>query len=1355
MSLCRQMPYWIVGELVTVVRYTGATRHSADIKQLVYGICQQINLVLGVDIADIPITWRDLRPYFVRLLSTFPSDKNLVLMLVDVDRLPDDEHNAHALEWLPATLNENVKLVLATGKALPHIASARLRDSLLRYENNIVRLLPEPTATCVEVFEQMLEKDGRRLTDDQRAIIGEALHACPLPLYMRFLLADAVEWTPKTVPQLPVDVPSYVIDIFDRLERRHGAVLVTHALAYISASETGVSDAEMDDLLSLDDVVLTEVYGSRAPEVRRVPTTTWLRLKVDIGYFLRRCNCDGVSLSCWDRDEFANAVTKRFLGGVRMRRETHSLMADYFMGKWSDVPKPYSLAVTPVTSAGPRRRRLEEQAPPANIRHAALRHVPHQPLILGRRSDGVAIYNVRKLKQLPGHLLASGRLTELNEQVLFNYDWLHAKICGVSLQSALDDLALGGASAEAKLVRTALTDAQSFVEADVDSLASELSGRLLSYYSTHPNVARLVRQCDTIGPRNCGVVPAFPYHQVPGGPLKHRLECPDRPTTFCLVGASGQRRVLAKDPRRAVVSAFNVDTGERLADIVTSAGDMQPTPNGRYLVMIDGEERKAIKVHDATSGAFTGQLIPMNHVHLRPKQKYAMSRICVSDMNVCALVTTEASFVCVAALGACAMRHVIGLDGRSRLCDITPDGRYLFVNDAHQVIVYDLQTLERISSAPFSSQPREISFTRDARRALLLDESGDKKIIVMLLKEGRIEFSFKIMLGEALCDDHVRHVHASHVRDMVLVRGAENLLVYNIITEQTIRHFRRPKKLPEEIRLPRSSYAPVEFTHALFSADDRFVIAAIFRSVYVWSVDSDSELPVATLQTPLGLIDQLLVTDDDVHIVTHTGGSSAVDVWSLGSAIGRISSIDSLTAPVAEIRLPDDDSLAFVRCDGSDELGIIDMRTGKLIDLLTHESPLRSFAITNDAEYALVTLKLSRVDLVNKIWHVTGRRIIYEFGAVGAHTVALRNSVAIVAVYQEHASFHAPYYVTLFRFADGSFDEYRLEPTLPFVLSAPFVTPDDKFLVAMSAASFDERLGDFVEPTIVAVDLNGPISMRTYGNDDMRDVVRMRRILHIRPYPKAMYAILVLFTKERRPTPERRRYDHCYDFMIFDVYNGVVCELIENFLTPSTALECVVFPPDVSICVDDHSHVFDMRSGAYVKRISGAPSSPPRSLALGGRVALYARGRHLLAIRIADDHCVACVDVHADITCVHVAHDERTVVVGCRDGTLVAHVLVDVDADDVTDILLAIRSRVCRPPSALAGGGDDCRRLRHRSWDKVDACDRTPSSRPPSAAIRKGPTDREVLSKVKLLERELFVPNNLWYTNRSKACVVM
>jgi len=48
-------------------------------------------------------------------------------------------------------------------------------------------------------------------------------------------------------------------------------------------------------------------------------------------------------------------------------------------------------------------------------------------------------YNVRKLCELPHHLVESGMDSELRQYVLFNYDWLHSKLSATSLPDVLAD----------------------------------------------------------------------------------------------------------------------------------------------------------------------------------------------------------------------------------------------------------------------------------------------------------------------------------------------------------------------------------------------------------------------------------------------------------------------------------------------------------------------------------------------------------------------------------------------------------------------------------------------------------------------------------------------------------------------------------------------------------------------------------------------------------------------------------------------------------------------------------------------------------------------------------------------------
>ena len=43
--------------------------------------------------------------------------------------------------------------------------------------------------------------------------------------------------------------------LFQKVEAKHGWLLVSHALAYVTAARSGISESEIEDLISLDDQV--------------------------------------------------------------------------------------------------------------------------------------------------------------------------------------------------------------------------------------------------------------------------------------------------------------------------------------------------------------------------------------------------------------------------------------------------------------------------------------------------------------------------------------------------------------------------------------------------------------------------------------------------------------------------------------------------------------------------------------------------------------------------------------------------------------------------------------------------------------------------------------------------------------------------------------------------------------------------------------------------------------------------------------------------------------------------------------------------------------------------------------------
>jgi len=51
---------------------------------------------------------------------------------------------------------------------------------------------------------------------------------------------------------------------------------------YITASKSGLSEAELEDLLSLDEKVLNDVFQYHLPPVRRIPPLLWTRIRNDL-----------------------------------------------------------------------------------------------------------------------------------------------------------------------------------------------------------------------------------------------------------------------------------------------------------------------------------------------------------------------------------------------------------------------------------------------------------------------------------------------------------------------------------------------------------------------------------------------------------------------------------------------------------------------------------------------------------------------------------------------------------------------------------------------------------------------------------------------------------------------------------------------------------------------------------------------------------------------------------------------------------------------------------------------------------------------------------------------------------------
>jgi hypothetical protein len=358
----------------------------------------------------------------------------------------------------------------------------------------------------------------------QWRLVSNAIGKCSLPIFVKLVFAEICRWRSYTKPQdthLASNVMDSIMMLFERIEVQHGRLLVFHALAYITASKSGLSESELEDLISLDDKVLDDVYQYHLPPVRRIPPLLWTRIRNDLPNYLSEREADGVNVMNWYHRQFRDTARERYFKNKNNAMYFHSMIADYYLGIWGGgVPKPFKY-----TEIQRHRFNLTDKEGVAD------RKVPDQPLVFYNKEGVVCRYNLRKFGELPFHLVRSRRFIDLYKSVLFNYDWLHAKLSSTCpLQAVLadfEDASYNVEEADAKrelnLVADALRLGGAILTVYPDMLASQLIGRLLPEIN-NPNIKMLLEHCDRSGPNDSALIPMNHCLHTPGGPLKYSLE---------------------------------------------------------------------------------------------------------------------------------------------------------------------------------------------------------------------------------------------------------------------------------------------------------------------------------------------------------------------------------------------------------------------------------------------------------------------------------------------------------------------------------------------------------------------------------------------------------------------------------------------------------------------------------------------------------------------------------------------------------------------------------------------------------------------------------------------------------------
>ena len=510
MSLSRG---WMGQSCVSVVRFLGTSPASSTIREVLISVCSQICIVYDMQVPNFSeMDTLQIAQFFGNqfLESLQPhvcGNNHLCIFLDSIDQLSPMD-GAHSLHWLPKSLPPNVHIVISM---LPekHDCLKTLR-TMLTSEDCYIQIGALPLHTGLEIMDVWLTKANRTITMNQREVVSKAFLSNPQPLYLRLLFHHSQHWSSYTNTSdinVATSTSEAIQQFFTNLEDQYGMTLVKRALGCITAAKSGLTEAELEDMLSLDNDVLNEVYQYWDPPNKgllRLPALLWKRIRYELSDYLVEQHADGKTVFAWYHRQFIESARAIYLKDEGTRLSIHWALSDFFEGTWSGKEcKPITLV----------HRNL-------NLDNAS-RQVASQPIQFSKK-----VYNIRKLNELPYHLLHSKQLEKLKTIALCNFHWLHTKITITSFQTVMQDFTLSLThtdNIDISITGEALSLSASNLMSDPDSLAGQLLGRLNSFKVQSLHIHTLTEQAHhwavTLSEK-CQLIPHNNCLISPGGPLK-------------------------------------------------------------------------------------------------------------------------------------------------------------------------------------------------------------------------------------------------------------------------------------------------------------------------------------------------------------------------------------------------------------------------------------------------------------------------------------------------------------------------------------------------------------------------------------------------------------------------------------------------------------------------------------------------------------------------------------------------------------------------------------------------------------------------------------------------------------------
>ncbi len=291
-------------------RFVGTSHQSSNLitlfQSIVYELEKKLNI--SIDTQDKStgscLSIVSLREKLLNILrKSFErnSVKKHYILIDGVDILCQQDPN---FNFLITNLPKNTKIVYSVNTETICLNDS-IKLAITNSYTNYFKIKPYDLDTAKDVLMNWTFKFNRRLRENQMAEIQNCYEKTQSvqPFHLRLLYSECLNWSSSFKPDIEfrycLNAKDTIRFVFEKLEKAFGKVLFARLVFYLAIFKSGISESELDDLLTIDDSVMYEIMCNYDSLFKRFPMYLWIHIKYELKDFFIENEFDNTILTSW------------------------------------------------------------------------------------------------------------------------------------------------------------------------------------------------------------------------------------------------------------------------------------------------------------------------------------------------------------------------------------------------------------------------------------------------------------------------------------------------------------------------------------------------------------------------------------------------------------------------------------------------------------------------------------------------------------------------------------------------------------------------------------------------------------------------------------------------------------------------------------------------------------------------------------------------------------------------------------------------------------------------------------------------------------------------------------------------